>query len=286
MSDRQVTPEVSVSGTGETVPEFGGAPEAAVRKKSRLWLRLMVAVLSIAALAGLAELALRAIIPTVIAGVVRDNMGLSSTHPVEVELGGSALFPALTGHVNDVSMRVDNIEVFDGIQANLFASADSVPFDPAHGDIIGATASATIPSKSMNAVMSIVSDGLIDEGTVREGEIELGRTMQMFGFDVQLKAALAVSVEQGDLLVSPTSVSAAGFDLSADELRPLLGDAAATLLDTHLLCVRDQIPAGITLTAVEFTSNVFGGSATVSAALAPDLLSNDRQLQPGSCAAP
>lgn len=271
--------------TAATV-ELPKEPSEAPRKRAKLWLRLLVALLAIAAFAGLAELALRAIIPTVIAGVVRDNMALPKDHPVEVNLNGSALFPALTGHVNNVSMKVDGVNVFDGIEANLFASAESVPFAPSKGEIIGARASVTIPSKSMNAVMALVSNGLIDEGKVRDGEIELGRTMQMFGYDVPLKATLAVSVKQGDLLVQPTSVSAAGFDLSTAELRPLLGESAATFLDTHVVCVRDQLPAGITLTHVDFRSNVFGGSATVSAKLSPDLLANERQLQPGVCPAP
>ncbi|MDI6022120.1 LmeA family phospholipid-binding protein [Leucobacter sp. UT-8R-CII-1-4] len=272
--------------TAEVTVEMPEAPISAPRKKAKLWLRLLVALLAVAALAGLAELALRAIIPTVIAGVVRDNMGLPKDHPVEVDLKGSALFPALTGHVNNVSMKVDSVSVFDGIEANLFAYAESVPFDPSKGEIIGARAAVTIPSKSMNSVMALVSNGLIDEGSVRDGEIELGRTMQMFGYDVPLKATLAVSVDRGDLLVRPTSVSAAGFDLSTEELRPLLGESAATFLDTHVVCVRDQLPAGITLSQVAFKSNVFGGSATVSAKLSPDLLSNERQLQPGTCPAP
>lgn len=272
--------------TAEATVEIPEAPIAAPRKRAKLWLRLFVVLLAVAAFAGLAELALRAIIPTVIAGVVRDNMGLSKDHPVEVDLKGSALFPAFTGHVNNVSMKVDGVSVFDGIEANLFAYAESVPFDPSKGEILGARASVTIPSKSMNSVMALVSNGMIDEGSVRDGEIELGRTMQMFGYDVPLKATLAVSVDRGDLLVRPTSVSAAGFDLSTEELRPLLGDAAATFLDTHVVCVRDQLPAGITLSQVAFKSNVFGGSATVSAKLSPDLLSNERQLQPGTCPAP
>lgn len=261
-------------------------PASTTKGRPRWWMRLVVVVLVVAALGGLAELGLRAIIPNVIAGLVRDNMGLPKDHPVEVELGGSALFPALTGHVNDVTLRVDDVEVFDSIEANLFASADSVPFDPTNGDLRGATASVTIPSTSMDSVMSLVSNGLIDEGEVQNGTIELAHTMQMFGFDARVAANLAVSIDKGDVLVEPAAISAAGFNLTAEELRPLLGNTAATLLDTHTVCVRDQIPAGITLTSVELKSNALGGSATVSASLAPDLLSNPKQLQPGTCEAP
>lgn len=262
------------------------APVTATKRKPRWWPRLLIAVMVIAALGGLAELGLRAIIPNVIAGLVRDNMGLPKDHPVDVELGGSALFPALTGHVNDVTLRVNDVEAFDSIDADLFASAESIPFDPTSGEMRGAVASVTIPSKSMDSVVSLVSNGLIDEGKVQNGTIELGHTMQMFGFDARISANLAVSIDDGNVRVEPAAISAAGFNLTAEELRPLLGDAAVALLDPRTLCVRDRIPAGITLTKVELKSNALGGSATVSASLAPDLLSNSKQQQPGTCEAP
>ena len=122
--------------------------------------------------------------------------------------------------------------------------------------------------------------------TVRNGEIELGRTMQMFGWDTQIAASLALSIQDGDVLVDPTEIKAAGFDLTVDQLRPLLGEAAATLLDTHTLCVRDKLPAGITLTDIDLRANGEGGQATVTATLAPDLLSNPKQMQMGSCPTP
>lgn len=259
---------------------------AATARKPRWWLRIAIVVFVIAALAGIAELALRAIIPNIFANVVRENMQLKADHPVDVELGGSALIPALTGRVGDVTVRVPKVPVFDGIEVDLWAYADSMPFDPTTGDIRSATASAAVPSRDMNALVSLVSNGMIDEGTVHNGEIELGRTMEMFGWQTQIAASLALSIRDGDVLVDPTEIKAAGFDLTAEQLRPLLGETAAALLDTHTVCVRDKLPAGITLTDIDLSANAQGGSATVTASLAPDLLSNPKQLQPGSCEAP
>lgn len=258
---------------------------AAKKRRPRWWLRAILALLLVAVLAVAAEFALRAIIPNVIANAVRENMGLPGTHPVKVELSGSSLLPALTGHVGEVEVTVPRVEVFDGIETTLFASAESVPFDPTKGDIVGATASATIPSSSMDALMKLATDGLVDEGEVRDGELELGRTMQIFGFDVHLTVGLAVSVQHGDLLVEPTSINAAGFNLTTEQLRPMLGDSAVALLETHTVCVRDRIPAGITLTDVELTTTALGGSAKVTASLDPDILSNPEQQQLGSCEA-
>lgn len=260
-------------------------PVEPTKQQHRWWLRALVIVFAIAALGGLAELALRAIIPTVIAGLVREKLDLPQSHPVDVTLGGSALIPALTGHVNDVTLRVDDVNVYGDIHADISASAASIPFDPSSGRMQGATASVTIPSDNMGPLMSLVSNGLIDEGEVHNGTIELGHTMQMFGFDAHVSATLAVSIDDGNLLIEPSAIKAAGFDLTAEQLRPLLGNTAAALLDAHTVCVRDQIPAGITLTRVDLTSTLSGGAATVTAALDPDLLSNPKEQQPGSCEA-
>ena len=271
--------------------ELDGVPEATdpaatPKRKPRWWLRIIAALFAIAALAGLAELGLRAIIPNVIAGLVRENLHLSAKHPVEVELGGSALLHALAGTVGDVTLRVPALKVMDGIEVDMAATAASIPFNPGNGEIKGASASATIPSSDMSALVSLVSNGFIDEGTVRNGEIELGRTMQMFGWDTQIAASLALSIQDGDVLIDPAEIKAAGFDRTVDPLRPLLGEAAATLRDTHTLCVRDKLPAGITLTDIDLRANGEGGQATVTATLAPDLLSNPKQMQMGSCPTP
>jgi hypothetical protein len=254
------------------------------RRKPRWWLRILIVVAVLGVLALGAEFALRAIIPNVIAGAVRENLGLRQDHPVAVELDGSSLLPALTGRVGHVEVTVPDVEVFDGIEATLFAQADSMPFDPTKGEIVGGSASATVPSQSMNAVVALATSGLVDTGEVGDGEIRVGKTMQIFGFDVLLSTTLAVSVAHGDLLIQPTAVSAAGFDLSTDELRSMVDEPVASMLDVHTVCVRDQLPTGITLTGLELSSTALGGSATVTADLAPDLLSNPAQQQPGSCA--
>ena len=129
--------------------ELDGVPEATdpaatPKRKPRWWLRIIAALFAIAALAGLAELGLRAIIPNVIAGLVRENLHLSAKHPVEVELGGSALLHALAGTVGDVTLRVPALKVMDGIEVDMAATAASIPFNPGNGEIKGASASATI----------------------------------------------------------------------------------------------------------------------------------------------
>lgn len=258
---------------------------AAPKRGRRVWLRILVSVIALALLAGVTELALRAIIPNVIASSVRQELGLDSTHEIEVTQGGSALWYALTGRVGEVAVTVPDLEVLAGIETTLSARADALPFNPTSGEIVGGVVSATIPSSSMSALVSLATNGLVDTGEVRAGEILVGKTIELFGFEVPLSAALAVGVENGDLLIKPNSLRAVGFDLQAEQLRALLGDGAAELLDAHTVCVRDRLPAGVELLDLDLRGTMLGGSAVVTARLAPDLLSNPLQQQPGSCAA-
>lgn len=265
------------------LPDNLWAPEPQ-RRRPRWGLRIGIVLAVLVLLAGAAEVALRMIIPSVVASSVREQLQLPITHPVEVELHGSALLPAVTGKVGPVTLIVPNAVVFDGIEATLQADAQSMPFDPTRGEIIGANVSVTIPSSSMSAVVSLATHGMADSGEIRDGELLVGRSVDLFGVPVTVTASLKASIEDGDLLIEPTGVSAAGFDLTAEQLRSLLGETAASVLDVHTVCVRDQLPAGINLTRLTFSHTALGAaSATVTATLDPDIFSNTEKHAVGSC---
>lgn len=254
------------------------------RKRRWFW-KLLIAVAVVAVLAAGGELALRAIIPQIIADTIRTQVGLPETHPIDVELHDSALLPALTGRVGHVSIEVPNVTVFEGIEATLRANADSIPFDPQRGEIVGATASVSIPENSLGAVIDLASSGFANTGEIVGDELLVGRTIEIFGLDVEISATMRVSVDAGDIVIEPTSLNAAGFNLTTEQLRPLLGPDAGAMLDLHQLCVRDQIPAGITLTDLTVSTAALGNArVTVFASLDDDVLSNPAKQEFGSCA--
>lgn len=259
-------------------------PRAPKRRWRRVILVVTIVIVVLAVLAALAELLLRLVIPTVIESTLREQLQLSAAHPVEVEIQGSTLLPALTGQVGETTVTVPDVLIFEGIEATLRAEVKSMPFDPTSGEIVGATASATIPSSSMNTIVSLVTGGLADAGDISAGEVIVGRTIEIFGMQVAVNASLHVSIEDGDLLIQPTAIKAAGFDLTAEQLRPYLGDVAAGVLDVHTICIRDQLPAGITVTDLDFSQTPLGGAtATITAALDRDILSNPKKQLVGSC---
>ncbi|MGK0714729.1 LmeA family phospholipid-binding protein [Leucobacter sp. W1153] len=250
-------------------------------RRPRWGLRLLGGVLVLAALAGAAELALRLIVPGIVANAVRDSFGMTSDHPVEVAIEGSALLSALSGKVGDVSIEVPQVTVLEGITVTVTASAEALPFDAAGQPLGAADASVTIPADQLGAVIALVTSGAADTGTVSGDELQIGRDIEVFGVSVPLQVSLALAVDSGNLLVEPTSVSAAGMDLTAMQIRQFAGSSLDGVLQPHSVCVRDQLPAGVTLTEIRLSST---GAVTVGASLAPDIISNSAQLELGTCA--
>lgn len=257
------------------------ATAEATPRRPRWALRVLGIVLVFAALAGAAELALRLIVPGIVASAVRDSFGMTVDHPVDVTVEGSALLSALAGNVGDVSIRVPQVTVLEGITVTVAASAQALPFDATGRPMEAADASVTIPADQLGSVIALVTSGVANTGGVTGGELRLGRDISMFGVRIPIEASLAVAVSDGDLLVEPTAVSAAGADLTAEQIRQIAGTSLDGILKPHSVCVRDQLPAGVTLTEIRFSST---GAVTVGASLAPDIIANPAQLELGTCA--
>lgn len=250
------------------------------RQATPWWLRLVSVAAVIGLVASTAELVLRLVIPHVVAQEVREQLSLEKQHEVHVSLGGSALFAALGGHVGPIEVQVPAVRILDDIVATVTASASELSFDPLRDKIFGASGSVTIGPDSIDALLALATEGLIDSGEVEDGRIQLGSTSELFGQTVTLSATLGMSIEDGDLRLTPAAISAAGFHLTAEEIDALTDGALDALLSVQHVCVRDRLPAGVTLTGLWFSAS---GSVTVNADFSPDILSDPRQQQPGTC---
>lgn len=249
-------------------------------RKPRWWLRLVWVVVIIGVLAGAAEVALRLIIPGVIEGAVRSQLKLTQDHPVDVSLGGSALLSALQGGVGDVTIEVPNLPLLEGIETDASLHAGLVPFSPLTGKIRDASVDLVVPKEQLGSVVSLLTSGIAQTGEVRGGNFVVGRSIEMFGQTVGLSATIGVSVVDGAVEIEPLEVKAAGFDLTAEQIGAATGSLLDPVLKPQTLCIQDQIPAGVTLKDIDFSST---GSVTIRADLSPGILSDPAQQQMGSC---
>lgn len=244
------------------------------------WKWVVIAVVAVALLAAAAEFALRQIIPNRVADSVRTELQLDADHPVEVELGGSALGYALQGGVGDIVVEVPDVPLLEGVELDARAHADFTPFNPEKGRIRGATASLSAQPDQLDALIALATQGFVETGEVRNGDIVVGRTLEFFGQSVPVTATLGIEIVDGDLVIEPKGLDAAGFDVDIDQLSSLAPELTEPVVGTHTVCVRDQLPAGITLTRLALAND---GSASIEAAVDPSILSDERQLDPGTC---
>lgn len=245
--------------------------------------RLIAVVIAIAVLAGLSEAALRLIVPSTVAAAVRTGLKLTPDHPVDVSLGGSALLHALGGRVGDITVAVPNAPLFEGLEADAKLEAGSVPFNPFSGKIRDGSVQLTVSPDRLGPMIATLTNGVADSGEVQNGAITVGRTMEIFGQQVPLSATLNLSVDAtGDIEVLPEGLSAAGLDLSTEQLAQMTGSALEPLLQSRTVCVKDQLPKGLALTDITLSST---GSVIVSAELAPGILSDAKEQAKGTCEA-
>jgi len=225
---------------------------------------------------------LRLILPGIITGAVQSQLKLTDDHPVEVDLGGSQLLAAVGGGVGDVTVEVPDTPLIEGLVADVKVHADRVPFAVTTGDLSGGEAELTVPKDQLDGFAGILTQGLAQTVEVRDGGLVVGRTMEMLGQQVPLSATLGLKVVDGDVEIEPRGASAAGFDLSAEQIATATGDLLAPLLKPHVFCIKDRLPAGITITDIELSST---GSVSVRADLAPGIASDPAEQANGTCAA-
>lgn len=245
------------------------------------WAKIAVASLAVlAVLIGIAEFALRTIVPDKVATALRDALELPEEHPVDVEMHGLALGYALGGNIGNTDVFVADAPVTDDATATLRFHADLVPFNVTSREMRGATASVYVSATQLPPVISLLTNGVADSGRTSDGDLAVGRTIQAFGFTVPIEATLDLSVVDGGIVrIEPTGLSAVGFDLDAAQLNGATGGLLEPLLSAHELCVSDQLPRGVTLTDISVTKR----GVMVNAKLADDFLSSPAQQELGSC---
>lgn len=244
------------------------------------WVKVIIAlVLTLGVLGGLAEWGLRLAVPGIVEGAVRQKLDLPRSHPVDVELGGSALLHAIRGGVGDISVEVPDAPVADGVRATLTFRAEQVPFGVTSGAMTAPHAEIFVPADDLGPVISLLTNGVADTGKTSSGELVVGKQLEALGFTVPIEATLGLSVVDGEVLVEPRGLSAVGFDLTTEQLAAATGGLLEPLLSARQICVAEWLPRGATLRDVKITAS----GARVAFALSPTLLSDSAEQQRGTC---
>jgi hypothetical protein len=239
------------------LPEpVGPAPAEAPRRRRR-WIGWIVAAVVLVVLLVVGYIVAESAARSYATGLIRDELGaalsLDADQPMAIDLGGgSLLLQAAGGSIDRVTVDVDDV-AFGDVTGDLSLAATGISIDgetPADS----LTGSATIDADNVQKLRSYISAIDLDAITLGDGVVDVSTTVPVLVFTLPVSASIAPSVDNGDLLFSPVSVTVNGAEFSLAELREgPFGDIADRVVASQSFCVAEYLPASIVLTGVDVT---------------------------------
>ncbi len=196
-----------------------------------------------------AEWIARGIVERTIREQVVTNLQLPADQPVDVEVDGAVLPQLIAGRLDEIRLASDDV-VFGPLTGDVTAEARGVAV---RGDAVADAASATVTldEQNLRALMATVDGFPADTVGLEAPNVTMSTDLRLFAATIPVGVALTPSAaENGDFVLTPASVHIAGADLSADDLRRQFGIASNLVLRDWDVCVREYLPAGVTLTGV------------------------------------
>ena len=172
------------------------------------------------------------------------------TH-VDVNLGGgSIIFQALAGTVNDVTVGIPKIGVGE-LSGSAKLTAHGVPLD-SNKPVDKLSIALTVPAKNVSALSDYFSSAGLNKVTLDGKQIHIATEFKVFSLAVPVGVGLEPSAKDGQLVFTPADIELNGQKISVKDLRNgVFGGLAADLLKSRSFCVASFLPRALTLDSVE-----------------------------------
>ena len=181
---------------------------------------------------------------------VSQELGLESASDVSVDLGSSAILPqALRGRLDTVTVAASGVDL-DRFSGDITFTALGV--STSSGKPVSRVDIAfRIPESEATELAIYLSGVDLDRVGFSDAGVEAAATLSVLGISVPAAMTLEPGVSSSGLLTfDPTTITAAGATVSADELRAgPLGPLAAKFLKQQTVCVAQGVPAGVVLSS-------------------------------------
>lgn len=244
---------------------------AAAWRARRPWVVLVVvAVLAVLLVA--AELLARAVVPAVVRGAVIEQLDLPAEQQLDVEASGALLPQLIAGRLDELRLDSRRVTV-GGITGAAHVVATGVPLrgGPLH------TAAGTVSIDQSEFAALLERSRLPDADISLDApHVTLRGELALPGRPLPIGLTVTPGAVDGDLLLTPVSVTVGGRDIDLQALARLLGGPGGRLSGPQRICIADRLPAGITLTGlrVDGTRAIADIRADGRIAIDPDLLEN------------
>lgn len=269
---------MSSGDTQPTLPLGEWTPAAAPKKRrGGAWLVAfaIVALLAVGAwFAG--EWIARSLVVSTIRTQITENLALPAGQHIDVDVPGAVLPQVIGGTLGEVRVSSEDVAlgVFEG---DIAIEAFDVPIRG--GDVREATAVVRVDEDQLRSLMSSVDRFPSQTLGFDEPDVTASLELSVLGASVPVGISLTPSASEGDLVLTPASVQVAGADISTDELKRQFGIVSNAVLRDWPVCIRQYLPAALTLTDVR----VDGEHLVATFDVAETVLSDTGMQENGTC---
>lgn len=262
------------------IPGDGGAGADAVapaRRRRRWPWVLLIVVIVLAGLVVAAELVARSVLPGVVRGIVIDQLDLPADQQLDVEADGILLPQLIGGRLDRLHLSTDAVTL-EGITGAVDVTATGVPLRG--GDLSSASGTIRIDQDQFTALLA-TTDLPVDTVTLDEPNATVSGSITVLGLAVPVSLTLTPGAVDGDLELTPVSLSVGGVEIDATQVGSNLGSIGADLTQPQRICIADQLPAALTLTGLAIDGSTAVIDIDVDGAIATD----ESLLEKGTCEA-
>jgi hypothetical protein len=234
----------------ESVQPEPAPVEASPKPKRRGWIIALIVVAAVIVLGIVAFFVAEAIAKDYARGYVRDRivevLSLPDDAEVDVDLGGgSIILQALAGRVDQVDVEVPEVTLGE-LTGAVRLHAEGVPLDEMQPvDVLGIDFG--IGADDLTAL----GEGA-DEGAptfeFAEGEVLLSSEFAIFGATVPLSLSFEPSAADGDLVLTPTSITLGSETFTSGDDDSFFGQILSGLFQPQNLCIAASVPQALVLT--------------------------------------
>ncbi|HMH59154.1 MAG TPA: DUF2993 domain-containing protein [Galbitalea sp.] len=182
---------------------------------------------------------------------VASALSLTSTKTVDVDLGsGSILLQALSGRIDDVSVKVDPL-VVNGLSGSATLVAHGVPLSTTV-PVTSLAVTVRIPSSTIDtAITQIPSLAPYKPAvTIGKNQVDVAATVAVLGFPQRVGVTLSPKVTEGKPGFAIDAAEFDGVSISASALDRYIPGMAAILHSGVSLCIANELPNAFELTGI------------------------------------
>lgn len=257
-------------------PTEPAAPPAEAKRRRRWPIVVAIVVGALIVLGVVAFFVAEAVAKNYAREYVRDQVVAALKLPddaeVDVDLGGgSIILQALAGRVDRVDVDVPTV-TFGALTGGLQLRGEGVPLD-ANAPVESLAINFVVGSDDL-AALAESSDSSAPEFEFADGEIRMSSEISLFGASLALALSLEPSAVDGDLMLTPTSVTLGDQTFEAgDDDGSFIGQIIAALFQPQKLCIANGVPQALVLTdaSIDETDLVLGFTGDGAAFAGPEM---------------